>query len=78
MRTWPGPGTGSGTSTTDSSAFVQEFFNFIKTHKRVKMILYNNGYTASSPLLLSKYPAAAAEIHKQVAATRYLGYAPGF
>jgi len=63
---------------TDSSAFVQEFFNFIKTHKRVKMILYNNGYTASSPLLLSKYPAAAAEIHKQVAATRYLGYAPGF
>jgi hypothetical protein len=63
---------------TDSSAFVQEFFNFIKTHKRVKMILYNNGYTASSPLLLSKYPAAAAEIHKQVAAARYLGYAPGF
>jgi hypothetical protein len=61
---------------TNSAAFVQQFFNFIKTHKRVKMILYNEGFGASSPLLLAKYPAAAAAIHKVELGPRYLGYAP--
>jgi beta-mannanase len=61
---------------TDSAAFVQQFFSFINTHKRVKMILYNEGYSASSPLLLSKYPSAAAEIRKQVEPSRYLAYTP--
>ncbi len=61
---------------TDSAAFVNEFFDFIGTHSRVRMILYNEGYGASSPLLLSKYPAAAAAIRQRVAPARYLAYAP--
>jgi hypothetical protein len=61
---------------TDSAAFVNEFFSFVNTHRRVKMILYNEGYGPSSPLLLSKYPAAAAAIRQQVALPRFLAYAP--
>jgi hypothetical protein len=61
---------------TDSSAFVNEFFSFIASHKRVKMILYNEGYGSTSQLLLSKYPVAAAAIRQRVAPARYLGYAP--
>jgi hypothetical protein len=61
---------------SDSPAFVKQLFSFINAHKRVKMILYNDGYTASSPLLLSKYPTAAAAIRKQVARSRYLAYTP--
>jgi hypothetical protein len=60
----------------DSTAFVDDFFSFINSHKRVKMILYNEGYGPSSPLLLSKYPAAAGAIRGEVAPGRYLGYAP--
>jgi hypothetical protein len=61
---------------TNSAAFVKQFFRFIKTHKRVKMMLYNEGFGASSPLLLSKYPAAATAIHKVETPARYLPYAP--
>jgi hypothetical protein len=61
---------------TNSAAFVQEFYSFINTHKRVKMILYNEGFGPTSQLLLAKYPAAAAEIHKQQTNSRYLAYAP--
>jgi hypothetical protein len=63
---------------TDSPAFVDEFFSFVNTHKRVKMILYNEGYGPTSPLLLSKYPAAAAAIRDQVAGARFLAYSPPF
>jgi hypothetical protein len=61
---------------SDSTAFVDHFFSFVNRHKRVKMILYNEGYGSSSPLLLSNYPAAAGAIRNAVSATRYLGYAP--
>lgn len=61
---------------TDSPAFVHEFFAWINAHRRVKMIVYNEGYGSTSQLLLSKYPAAANAIRTQVAAPRYLGYAP--
>ncbi|HEX2703453.1 MAG TPA: hypothetical protein VHM72_08485 [Solirubrobacteraceae bacterium] len=61
---------------TDNTRFVDDFFSFINSHKRVKMILYNEGYGPSSPLLLSKYPAAAGAIRGEVASGRYLGYAP--
>jgi hypothetical protein len=61
---------------TDSAAFVDEFFSFVNTHRRVKMILYNEGYGSASPLLLSKYPAAVAAIRQQVAPARYLAYSP--
>lgn len=59
----------------DSPAFVDELFSFINTHRRVKMILYNNGF-AGGPLLLDQYPAAQAEIRKDIAPSRFLAYTP--
>jgi hypothetical protein len=61
---------------TNSAAFVKEFFSFIATHRRVKMILYNQGFGASSPLLLAKYPAAAAEIRKVETPSHFISYTP--
>jgi len=61
---------------SDSTGFVDEFFKWINTHRRVKMILYNQGYGSTSQLLLAKYPAAIGAIRQQVAAPRYLGYTP--
>ena len=34
-----------------SAAFVHELFGWVNAHKRVKMLLYNQGYGRSSPLL---------------------------
>jgi len=61
---------------SDSAAFVREFFRWINTHRRVRMILYNEGYGSTSQLLLAKYPAAIGAIRAQLAAPRYLGYTP--
>ncbi|MGD0197212.1 MAG: hypothetical protein ABSC56_04805 [Solirubrobacteraceae bacterium] len=60
---------------SDSPGFVDEFFNWINSHKRVKMILYNEGYGSTSQLLLAKYPAAIDAIRTRLSASRFVGYA---
>ena len=57
----------------DDPAFVRRFFAWINTHKRVRMVLYNRGNSAGSPLKLSRYPASRAAIKKALARKRYLG-----
>ena len=59
---------------SDSPGFVDEFFNWIDAHKRVQMILYNEGYGPTSQLLLAKYPAAIGAIRQKLAAPRFVGY----
>jgi beta-mannanase len=59
---------------SDSASFVDEFFSWINAHRRVQMILYNEGYGASSQLLLAKYPAAIGAIRQNLASPRYVGY----
>jgi hypothetical protein len=59
---------------SDSAGFVDQFFHWINAHRRVRMILYNEGYGSTSQLLLAKYPAAIGAIRTQLAAPRYLGY----
>lgn len=61
---------------SDSTSFVKRFFRFVDRHSRVKMLLYNEGYGATSQLLLAKYPAAIGAIRRQVASPRFLGYTP--
>ena len=57
----------------DDPAFVRRFFAWINTHRRVRMVLYNRGNSAGSPLKLSRYPASRAAIKKALARKRYLG-----
>ncbi len=39
-----------------SAAFVDELFGWINAHKRVKMLLYNQGYGAEQPAALEQLP----------------------
>jgi hypothetical protein len=57
-----------------SAAFVHELFSWINAHKRVKMLLYNQGYGRSSPLLLSNYPTTWDAIRNQLSDSRFLAY----
>ncbi len=59
---------------SDSAGFVNEFFDWIAKHPRVKMILYNEGYGPASQLLLAKYPAAIPAIRARLDAPRFAGY----
>jgi hypothetical protein len=58
----------------DSPSFVDQFFAWINSHKRVQMILYNQGY--GSEFLLSGDPASTAAIRKLIAPARFLANTP--
>ena len=42
-------------------------FRFVNTHKRVRMLLYNQGNTAGGPFRLSRYPESRKAIKKALA-----------
>jgi len=58
---------------TDSPSFVAEFFAWVNSHKRVQMMLYNQGY-AGGPLRLSDYPLATQAIRGMLSPPRFLAY----
>ena len=45
---------------SDDAAFVRRFFSFVDTHKRVRMLLYNQGNLTGGPFRLNRYPNATA------------------
>ena len=56
----------------DSPSFVKQFFAWINAHKRVKMILYNQGTYASAPFRLKAHPKARAEVRRALRNPRFL------
>jgi len=58
----------------DSPSFVDQFFAWVNSHKRVQMILYNQGY--GSEFLLSGDPASTAAIRTLIAPARFLANTP--
>ena len=58
----------------DSPSFVEQFFAWVNSHKRVQMILYNQGY--GSEFLLSGDPASTAAIRRLIAPERFLANTP--
>ena len=59
----------------DNPAFVAQLFAWVNTHKRVQMMLYNQGFTTSGPFSLSTDPRSAAAIRGVLAPARYLAFA---
>ncbi len=57
-------------------AFVAELFAFVRTHRRVGVMLYNQGLNPEGPFRLKHFPAATAEIRRQLASPRYPAYTP--
>jgi hypothetical protein len=56
----------------DSPAFVTQFFNWVNTHKRVRMLLYNQGANPTGPFRLKSHPKARKAIRKALRDPRFL------
>jgi hypothetical protein len=59
----------------DNPSFVKQFFGFVSSHSRVRMIIYNQGQNPSGPFRLVHYPRSAARIRQELANPRYPGFA---
>ena len=60
----------------DNPAFVNQFFSWVDQHKRVKMLVYNQGYITNGPFRLNEDPLSAAAIRTLIAPGRYLANTP--
>jgi hypothetical protein len=58
---------------SDDAAFVRRFFAFVDTHKRVRMLLYNQGNLVGGPFRLTRYPDSATAIRAALKKKRFLG-----
>jgi hypothetical protein len=58
---------------SDSPSFVHRFFAFVNAHKRVRMLLYNQGNLVGGPFRLTRYPNSAAAIRAELKRKRFLG-----
>jgi hypothetical protein len=60
----------------DSPGFVDQLFNWVNSHRRVHMMLYNQGYIANGPFRLSGDRASSAAIRRLISPARFLAYTP--
>ncbi len=51
---------------SDDAGFVRRLFGWVHSHKRVKLMLYNQGALTNGPFRLNHYPSAKAEIRRQL------------
>ena len=56
--------------------FVKQLFSFVHSHRRVGLMVYNQGLDPSGPFRLYRFPAATQEIRDQLAPSRFLAYTP--
>ena len=60
----------------DDAGFVNRLFGWVNSHPRVRMLLYNQGVSATGPFRLYRYPSSAQALRRALASSRYLAYAP--
>lgn len=56
--------------------FVRQLFGFVRSHRRVALMAYNEGLSPTGPFRLERFPAATAELRRQLRSPRLLGYPP--
>jgi hypothetical protein len=61
----------------DDPGWVDRLFGWIGSHSRTRMLIYNQGFESGGPFRLSSYPAAARELRRRLASSRFPAYAPG-
>jgi hypothetical protein len=59
----------------DRPSFVRRFFAWVRSHRRVRMLAYNQGNRPSSAFRLYRYPRAARAIRRALRSPRYTGRA---
>jgi hypothetical protein len=59
----------------DDPAFMRRFFSWVATHRRVRMLAYNQGNRATSPFRLYRYPRSARAMRRALRSPLYTGRA---
>jgi hypothetical protein len=60
----------------DNPAFVRQLFGWIRSHKRVRMVSYNQGNRFGGPFQLKLYPRSREAIARELRSPRFVSYAP--
>jgi hypothetical protein len=60
----------------DSPRFVNELFGWVRSHRRVRILMYNQGYKVAGPLALEHYPASAQTIARHLRNSLFASFAP--
>ena len=56
----------------DNPGFVKQLFSWVNAHKRVRMMVYNQGANPNGPFRLNAHPKARAELRKALRNPRFL------
>ncbi len=57
-------------------AFVKQLFAFVRSHRRIGLMAYNQGLNPTGPFRLYRFPAATQEIRRSLEPARFLAYTP--
>jgi hypothetical protein len=60
----------------DNPGFVHQLFGWVRAHKRVRMLSYNQGNRTSGPFQLKNYPQGRKAIAKELSSPLFAGFAP--
>lgn len=62
----------------DDPGFVRALFAWVRTHRRVRMLDYYQGFTRASPANLARYPRSRAALARALHSRRFLAYPPEY
>ena len=62
----------------DNPGFVRAVFAWARSHGRVRMLNYYQGFNPASPANLARYPRSRAVLRRLLRARRFLGYPPEY
>jgi hypothetical protein len=63
---------------SDDPGWVRELFAWIRSHRRVRMLIYNQGLDPNGPFRLDDYPGAARTLRQELGSAAFPAYAPEF
>jgi hypothetical protein len=62
----------------DDPRFVRRFIGWVRSHRRVRMIAYNQGNKTHGPFRLSRYPRASRALRKVLKSRTFTGRVPEY
>jgi hypothetical protein len=60
----------------DDPGWIRQLFGWVRTHRRARMLIYNEGMQPGNPLRLAQYPRAARALSQELASPRFPAFAP--
>jgi hypothetical protein len=64
--------------TGDEPGFIDQLFGWVGSHPRVRMMIYNQGVSPTGPFRLSRFPATARALRRQLGSSKFPAFAPEF